>query len=248
MASAVASKPTFTECGAWPQPVVSAGVAGGPVEDRHGARGAWPARPAGRDRGDVDGVGRRVDRYRLRVAARYLEGAGVLAAGRGGGVAGLVVEYRDAAGLPGAGVGDIDRMGLLVDRDARRERADRDRRRCRRAPVAAVGVAGPAVDHRHRVGAGRDVEGADRRVGGERAGPRQRDGGRRLAAAAGDRGVATRGVDHRDVIGDLVGGVQRLGARVEGDRFGVLAGVNGGRPQLRAAGQPPAVAGIGADR
>ena len=75
--------------------------------------------------------------------------------------------------------------GLADLRNPVRMAADRDRRRCRRAALVIAGVAGLAVDHRHRVGAGRDVHGADRRIGGQRAGFRQRDGGRWLPGVCG---------------------------------------------------------------
>src|SRR6202042_3311876 len=75
------------------------GVAGGAVEDRHGAR------PAGRGGSDIDGVSGGVDRYAHCVAAWHWEGLDPVATGGGGGVTGRGVEDGDAAGRPRAKVG-----------------------------------------------------------------------------------------------------------------------------------------------
>ena len=61
-----------------------------------------------------------------------------------------------------------------------------------------------------------------------------------MPAAAGGLRVAARRVDHRDVVVDLVGGVQRLGLWVEDDRLGVGSGVDlGGMSVAHAAGWLP---------
>src|ERR1035437_7243856 len=57
-----------------------------------------------------------------------------------------------------------------------------------------------------------------RRVDGDSAGSGEGHGRRRVPAAAGGLRVAARCVDHRDVVVHPVGGVERLGLRVEDDQ------------------------------
>ena len=216
------------------------GVAGAAVEHRDQVRAS-----AACQRGEVDRVGPRVDGDRVRVAARQLHRRHPATAGVIGRVAIAVAEHCDRPGVAGAGVGDVDGVGDRVDRDRDRIDADRHNRRFRTTSARAVGVAGPGVDHRDRSCAVGDICGGDGRVNGElieqivdreRARPQQRVRDAGAAAAPGLR-VAARRVDHRDVIVDLVRGVERLRARVQRDSFGVTAGVDLERPDPRAGGE-----------
>ena len=127
-------------------------------------------------------------------------------------------------------VGDVDGVGGRVrPRQRAGYVADGDGRRCRGASGGMGGVA--ARGCRSSTPCSRRSATYAVATAGSAASPPARSGtaGARCRQPLVGLRVAARRVDHRDVVVDLVGGVQRLGLRVEADHLRVGAGVDLGR-------------------